>query len=68
MMMGRTLIDPLIDNLITSDDFIFFSLTKITWEGEQKTIGIGIFGNVYINPEIEEKLNDGLLKENLDNS
>jgi hypothetical protein len=67
MMIGSTLIDPIIDNLISSDNYIFFSLTKITWGGKQKIIGFGLFGNVFITSKIEDTLKNSLLKENLDN-
>lgn len=34
-------------NLISTDNYILFSFTKATWDGETKIIGISAFGNVF---------------------
>lgn len=57
---GAKLADNLIDNMVSSDNYVLFSTTKITWEGETRKIGIGAFGNVYITNKIDEKLTERL--------
>ena len=56
VMLGKSMIDKMIDNVITSSNFIVFSTTKVNWEGNTKTIGIGLFGNVFLSKEINEVL------------
>lgn len=56
VMLGKSMIDKMIDNAITSSNFIVFSTTKVNWEGNTKTIGIGLFGNVFLSKEINEVL------------
>jgi hypothetical protein len=62
IMLGGALIDEIIDNLVSTDNFVLFSTTKINWEGETKVIGIGAFGNVFITSKLDEAMNEGLLK------
>ncbi len=62
MMLFGAFIDRVIDNLISTDNYVLFSTTKITWEGKTKIIGIGAFGNVYLTSKLDEMLDEGLLK------
>ncbi len=62
MMIGGTLVENVIDNLVSTDNYILFSTTKINWDGKSRIIGIGAFGNVYITNKLEEALDKGLLK------
>jgi len=39
---------------ITSSNYIIFSITNISWYGESKNIGIGIFGKIYFSDKIKE--------------
>lgn len=45
--LGLSLIDKLIDTAIQVDNYVLFSLTRATWDDEDKIIGIGILGNVF---------------------
>ncbi|WP_410219564.1 DUF4359 domain-containing protein [Pedobacter sp.] len=62
IMLGGALVDRIIDNLISTDNYVLFSTTKITWEGKTKVIGIGAFGNVFITNKLDEAMNEGLLE------
>ncbi len=62
MMLFGAFIDRVIDNLISTDNYVLFSTTKITWDGKTKIIGIGAFGNVYLTGKLDEMLDEGLLK------
>lgn len=62
MMLGGAIIDRMVDNIVSTDNYVLFSTTKISWEGETKIIGIGAFGNVFISKKLDEAINKGLLK------
>lgn len=57
-LLGGSLINNLIDNSITSDNYLLFSITKINWKGESKNIGYGLFGNVFISKKVNDSFND----------
>lgn len=61
MMLGVVLVNQIIDNLVSTDNYVLFSMTKITWDGKTKVIGIGAFGNVYLTGKLDNALNEGLL-------
>jgi hypothetical protein len=42
--------------LVDIDDYKFFSLTKVTVDGEKKIVGIGAFGKVWYFDDLKEKL------------
>ena len=42
----------ILENAVSRENYILFSLTKITLNGNQKFVGIGILGNVWVNNEI----------------
>jgi len=63
IMLGGAMIDGIISNLVTTDNYVIFSTTKISWEGESKVIGVGAFGNVFLTRKLDEALNEGFLTE-----
>jgi hypothetical protein len=62
LALGGMIIEELINSSISTDNYILFSMTKITWDGESKIIGAGAFGNVFLTKKIDEIL-DQALKE-----
>ena len=62
MLFGKPIIDNVVENLISTDNYVFFSTTKINWEGDTRIIGIGAFGNVFLTSKLDDAINDGLLK------
>lgn len=64
MLLGGVIIDQIIDNTLSTNNYLLFSTTKISWEGETKIIGIGAFGNVFLTGKLDEALNQGLLENN----
>jgi len=62
IMLGGMIIEKVLDNFMSTDNYVVFSTTKITWDGEARIIGIGAFGNVFITKELEESLEKGLLE------
>lgn len=58
MAFVGVIVDKLVDNLITSDNYVLFSLTKVKILGETRVIGIGIFGKVFIFKDLKDIIND----------
>ncbi len=52
-LLGGAIIDQIIEQAVSTENYVIFSLTKLTLKGETKTIGIGAFGNVYFTKELE---------------
>lgn len=59
LMLGGAILDRMIESTISSDNYVLFSTTNATWEGQTKIIGVGVFGNVFISNEIDNALKDG---------
>ena len=62
MLLGGTIIGGIVDELVSTDNYILFSTTKINLEGESKVIGIGAFGNVYVTRKLDEAMSEDLFK------
>jgi uncharacterized protein YacL len=48
LMFGGAIVDGIIANVVSTGNYLIFSTTKVTWDGNTRVIGIGAFGNVYI--------------------
>lgn len=59
-LIGETLINSFIENAITRDNYVLFSLTTISYRGEEKSIGYGVFGNVFLSDKIEDAFNKNI--------
>lgn len=57
-MLGGAILNPIIDNCISSNNYILFSTTTITWEGNKNVIGVGVFGNIFLSRQLKDILND----------
>lgn len=57
-ILGNSLAGGLIENSISRDNYLVFSITMATWNGKSKKIGYGCFGNVYISKDISAALLD----------
>ncbi|MDP3359105.1 MAG: hypothetical protein Q8S41_07125 [Lutibacter sp.] len=55
-LLGDVLIDNIVNTIVSTDNYVLFSLTKVTWDSETKVIGVGLFGNIFFSPKINEKL------------
>lgn len=60
MLVGGAVVDGLVSNLINTENYVVFSVTKLSWEGKTHRIGIGIFGNVFLSKKIDKELEKGL--------
>lgn len=50
-MFGNALIGQLLQTMISSENYLLFSLTKVTLGDQSRVIGVGLFGNVFISGE-----------------
>ena len=55
-MIGAAFSDMIIDNIVSVDDYVLFSTTKVSWEGKTRVIGVGAFGNVFVTGKLDEAL------------
>lgn len=58
VLFGSSLVENLIENSVTRDNYILFSITQITWKGESKSIGYGLFGNVFLSEKAKNAFNN----------
>ncbi len=65
MMFGSSIIDRLVETTVSCDNYLLFSLTTITFEGESKVLGLGILGNVIISDKVDEELDKKMDKVGL---
>lgn len=58
LALGSALIDKILDYAVDRDNYIIVSFTTLTWEGEDRIIGIGLFGKVIILEDLENIINN----------
>jgi hypothetical protein len=51
-LLGGAMIDRMVSTMVSTDNYLLFSTTKVTWEGQTRVIGVGAFGNVFITRKI----------------
>jgi len=56
-ILAKSMINIMVDNIVSSSDYIFFSITNISLEGKTKAIGIGVLGNIFLSEKIDEAMN-----------
>jgi hypothetical protein len=64
--LGGVIVDQLINSIVSSDNYLVFSITKVTWEDQTKMIGFGVFGNVFLSDKLDEtfeKNREGKIKK-----
>lgn len=54
--LAISMINMMVDNMVSSSNYILFSTTNVTVEGKTRTIGIGLLGNVFLSSKINEEL------------
>ena len=62
MMFGDSIINRLVEATVSCDNYLLFSLTTITFQGESKVVGLGILSNVIISDRVDEELNKRMNK------
>ncbi len=60
--LGDAVVDNIVDEIVYADDYGFFSLTKIRYNGDDATVGIGVLGKVFISERFNEVVSEYLHK------
>ena len=60
LLFGEGIIEEIAPKLVGRKNFMFFSLTKLSLDGDDHIIGIGILGNVIILADFEKELKKAL--------
>ncbi|MEZ4853759.1 DUF4359 domain-containing protein [Flavobacterium sp.] len=55
--LGKSLINAIVENAITVDNYFIFSLARIAHNGEENLIAYGFFGTIFLIDNIDETLN-----------
>lgn len=58
ILLGSSLAVKFVENSVSRDNYILFSVTKFSWESESRNIGYGVFGNVFISEKVKESFNN----------
>jgi hypothetical protein len=64
LLIGGFVTDKLIDEFVTVDNYLVFSLTKANFDGSSKVIGVGVLGNVYFSKSLNEKMENAFANKN----
>ncbi len=54
--LGMLLINKVVESVVYRENYFFLSLTKVSFEGKSKIVGIGAFGFVYVSDTKDIKL------------
>lgn len=63
ILFGSSLAEKLIENSVTRDNYILFSITSITWQGKSKSIGYGLFGNVFLSEKVNKAFDNNEIND-----
>jgi capsule polysaccharide export protein KpsE/RkpR len=56
-MLGMSFAGRILDNMITVDNYILFSIAKVNFMGEKKAVAFGFFGQVILTGDAEDSFN-----------
>lgn len=56
MTLGMKVIDNMLESMLEVNNCLLFSLTKFSYEGKERIIGIGAFGNVWLFVDLKDGL------------
>ena len=62
MLLAEKFINKMVDQMISVDNYVLFSVTVANYRGLTKTIGFGAFGNVYITNQVDKFLSKEFYK------
>jgi hypothetical protein len=59
--IGKSMVDKTVENTVQVDDYYFFSLTKVTYQGQTKVIGMGAFNQLFLFVNLKEVINEQII-------
>lgn len=63
LVLGGEIVERLVDQAVSADNYFLFSTTRITWEGESRTVGVGAFGHVFFPRKLDKALEEALREQ-----
>ncbi|MFB9076763.1 hypothetical protein ACFFLS_23890 [Flavobacterium procerum] len=57
-VIAQSMINMIVNNLVSSSNYILFSTTEVTFQGKTKTIGVGFLGNIFLSSKMDEALKE----------
>ena len=51
-VIGSSILEEIVNDLVSTDNYLIFSTTKLAVKGENKIVGFGAFGNVFISDKL----------------
>ncbi|OJV54732.1 MAG: hypothetical protein BGO31_07115 [Bacteroidetes bacterium 43-16] len=58
----QSMVLPFLEQAVVVEDYKVFSLTKIDLGTGSYTVGLGVFGKVFIAPQLKEKVKENISK------
>ena len=62
MLLAEKFIKKMVDQIISVDNYVLFSVTIANYRGQTKTIGLGFFGHVYVTSQVDKFLSKEFYK------
>ena len=62
-LTGNRLLTEFVNTSVTADNYFLFSITKINWDNESYSVGVGAFGNVFIFRQINKELVEEIIED-----
>jgi hypothetical protein len=56
--LGMKFLDEMLGSVIVVNNYLLFSTTKISFQGNERIIGVGAFGNVWLFVDLKNGLSD----------
>lgn len=54
LLIGDAFIDKIMEESIRRENYFLFSLTKSEFGGQEKIIGLGVLGNIFLSDKMDE--------------
>lgn len=51
-VIGSSILEEIVNDLVSTNNYLIFSTTKLAVKGENKIVGFGVFGNVFISDKL----------------
>lgn len=64
LLFADAFVDNFSDGIITRDNYLIFSLTKVKIKDVKRTIGVGFLNNVFISDKVSDHINEFIKKDN----
>jgi hypothetical protein len=64
LVLAGTFVEKLVENMVSRSNYLIFSTTRVEWKGETKTVGFGLFGQVYISEQLDHSIRELIEQKN----